>query len=170
MSAAYIDGTGSHAISEATITDNAETDFVIEMAAPVSALQLVITLNTTIAANAEKYIGELKACLNVAELNVLSSFDSAPESKQGNFRLNSGELHVWKEYERPGGTLSLENISKTQRDLIKAAIADYDFLTVVMHDDFDAGEIYEFAVVEPAQENLDRKTQFYSMSLELKGK
>lgn len=168
MSADYVYGTTTTDIPEATISDNAEDNLIIELAAPVYADQVRLSALTTMEANVDKQIGELKLCKYVLTLDALSNFERTDWRRGGTYRTRSGSLVRWNEAERVEGNFTIENITQTQRDAIYQATKDYDFLTFVLYDNFDPAAVYEFAIVNPPIETFDRKTRLYSITLQVK--
>jgi len=101
-------------------------------------------------------------------LNARSSFKRKDAAKCGNLRMSDGSLVAWQEWQKVEGTLSLQNVTQTDRDALLAAIADYDFLTFAFFTDYDPAQTYVFCVAEPPTETFDRRTRLYSLELSLK--
>jgi len=131
---------------------------------------VVLNLQTTQTADQEKKIGEVKLVKKLLTLDALSSFKRKDDAKSGSMRMADGSLVAWSEYQKPEGTLTLQNVSQSDRDALLSAIADNDFLTFVFFADYDPSQIYEFFVSEPPTETFDRKTKLYEMELSLKGR
>ncbi len=168
LSAEYVSGGVAHAIAEAAISDNDEENLIIELATTVTADQLNLSAITTVTADAEKQLGELKVCKQILEVIGLTNFQRADWRKGGDFRTRDGSLVRWTEAQKQEGTLTIENISLAQRDALNEAIGDNDFLTFVFYSDFDPAAVYEFAVTSAPQEEFDRKTQYFQITLSLK--
>ena len=101
-------------------------------------------------------------------LNARSSFKRKDAAKCGNLRMSDGNLVAWQEWQKVEGTLSLQNVTQSDRDTLLAAIADYDFLTFTFFTDYDPAQTYVFLVSEPPTETFDRRTRLYSLELSLK--
>ena len=112
-------------------------------------------------------LGELKVCNSIFDMDALTSFERKDYSKQGSYYVNSGSIVRWKEFAKKSGILSIANLSKTDRDLVYTAIDANDFFTIIFYEDYDAKEIYEYALTSMPSEVFDRKTQLFLMSLDL---
>jgi len=91
--------------------------------------------------------------------------DSAVES--GSFYTKSGELVSWTGPQKVAGTLSIKNLTLTDRQTLLDAIAANTFLTVALYCDFDPAQVFELALVEPPSESFDRTSRRFSMKLKL---
>ena len=99
---------------------------------------------------------------NLQTLNALSSIKRKDAANCGHLRMLDGSLVAWKEWQKFEATLTLQNVTQTDRDALLAAIATNDFLLFVFE-----GESYECLVAEPPQETPDRKTNLYTLELSL---
>jgi hypothetical protein len=162
------DGSAWAAIAGGTLSANTAANNIIEFTASVTASRLRVKLDTTQTANQFKLIGELKACLSVLEDALWdSSFPRNDDKQGGSYRLSEGPLVTWKEWTKVAGTLSLNNVTPANTATLMPYMKTAAFLTVVFHDDFDLAECYEFSVVSAPRLKLDRKTELYSVSMEL---
>jgi len=170
ITADYYDGFAWQPIAEATLT-LAAANTVIEIATPISAARVRVVAATTQVANAEKYLGELKICLNVLSLGLaLSDWQPAGEQKAGAYRLAGGPLVAWKEWTKLAGILSLENVAKTTKDALLPYLKANGFITVVFYSDFDTSEVYEMSIASAPAWTVDRKAELFSLSMELREK
>ena len=168
ITADYYDGAAWQPITEATLT-LAAANTIIEIATPISATRVRVVAATTQVANAEKYLGELKVCLNLVSLGLaLTDWQPSGEQKAGAYRLAGGPLVAWKEWTRLAGTLSLENVLKTTKDTLLPYLKASGFITLVFHADFDASEVYEFSIASAPAWAVDRKAELFSLSMELR--
>ncbi|MFA5160916.1 MAG: hypothetical protein WC421_01610 [Elusimicrobiales bacterium] len=101
-------------------------------------------------------------------LHAQSTFKRKDAAKCGNIRMSDGSLVAWKEWQKVEGTLSLRNVTQSDRDALLSAIATHDFLTFAFFADYDPTQIYEFLIAEPPTETFDRKTRRYEIELSLK--
>ena len=134
----------------------------------ITCVQITLYFDATQTANQDKYIGELRLVQSVAQPSVLSAWKRKDADKSGNTRLADGHLLAWREWQRCEGTLTLQNLGKSDHDAIIAAIAAYDWLTIAFCYSFDPTQIFELRVTEPPTESFDRKAQLYSLELALK--
>lgn len=168
ITADYYNGSAWVSITEATLTLSA-ANTIIEIAAPIAAGRVRVVAATTQVANAEKYLGELKVCLDLLSLGLtLSDWQPAGEQKAGAYRLAGGPLVAWKEWTKLSGTLSLENVAKATKDSLLPYIKTSSFITLVFYADFDASEIYEFSIVSPPSIGVDRKAELFNLGIELR--
>ena len=168
VTAYYYNGSAWVAIAEATLT-LAAANTVIEISTPVICSGVRVIAATTQAANAEKYLGELKVCLNILSLGLaLTDWQPSGEQKAGAYRLAGGPLVAWKEWTKLAGTLSVENLAKTTKDALLPYMKASGFITLVLHSDFDASEIYEFSIASAPAWAIDRKAELFSLSMELR--
>ncbi len=166
MSADSWNGSAWVAIDEATLTGLDTAHTLVEMAAARSHSRVRFNLIKTQDPNLNKKVGELKVCLAAANLtDVLSNFDRQDDQRAGDFRARDGQLVAWKDYTKVAGTIRLENVSKTQRDLLVPMMQTAQLITVLFYSDYDMTETYEFYVRSAPNPVIDRKTQLYRMSL-----
>ena len=170
ITADYWNGSAWVSIAEATLT-LAAANTIIEIATPISATRVRVVAATTQVVNAEKYLGELKVCLNLISLGTaLSDWQPAGEQKAGAYRLAGGPLVAWKEWTRLAGTLSLENVTKAIKDALLPYLKASGFITLVFYADFDASEVYEMSIASAPAWAVDRKAELFSLSMELREK
>lgn len=168
ITADYYNGSAWVAIAEATLTLSA-ANTIIEIATPITAGRVRVVAATTQTANAEKYLGELKVCASVVSLGLcLSNWQPTGEQKGEAYRLSGGSLVSWKEWTKLSGTLSLENVLKATKNLVLPYIKTGGFLTLVFYGDYDASEVYEFAIVSPPSIGVDRKAELFNLGIELR--
>ena len=166
MGADYWDGSAWQAISEAALTLAAEHK-IIEIASPITASRFRLRC-TTVQSGTEKYLGELKVCESVLDApRWESSFSRRDDKKGDSYRLAEGDLVSWKEWTKVEGTLSLSSVARADLDEIIPYMKTATFLTLVLHDDFDLSDCYEFAVSSAPRVQLDRKTELYDVNMEL---
>jgi len=171
MACDYWNGSDWVAISEASITNSA-ANVLIDIVTSISATKFRIKITTTIVANAEKYIGELKVCNNIIDGSQewLSEFSREDEQRADNYRLTGGALVAWKEWTKCAGSLDLSNVNKTNKDLLLPYLKIANFIIVAFYSDYDMTEIYEFSIVNEPNYTFDRKTQLFEISLDLQEK
>lgn len=168
MTADYWDGAAWQSIAEATLT-LAAANKVIEIATPISATRFRISCTTTQVANAEKYLGELKICANVLDLGLaLTTWEPSGEQKAGAYRLAGGALCAWREWTKVAGMLTIENLTKTVKDLLLPYLKASGFITLVFHDTFDVTDLYEMSIVSAPAVAIDRKAELYQLSMEMR--
>lgn len=129
---------------------------------------LIVSISTTQTANQEKTVGELKACLALFTAEATTKFKRKDNWRAGDLRVRSGALTRWREYAKQEGSLTIQNLSLAQRDLLNAAVNDYAFLTFIFYGAYDYAEIFEFAVTEALDEAFDRLSRLFEISLSLK--
>ena len=163
-------GTAWVEIASAAISDNDEDNLIIDLSASVSTSRIRFRLNTTMVENAEKVIGEVKACLNIFDGSQLwlSSFARSDVQQAGSYNLAGGSLVQWREYARLNGALDLYDVSKTNRDTLFPYFTANGWLTIALYYDHDPSAVYEVAIVSAPNEMIDRKTELYSLSMEVK--
>lgn len=168
MTAYYWDGSAWQIIAGTVLTSLAAANTLVKFAINQTTSRLRIKLYSTQTANQFKAIGELKACLSVLEDALWDSSFPRNDDKQGDsYRLSEGPLVTWKEWTKVSGTLTLDSVSLANTTLLMPYMKTAAFLTVVFHDDYDLSECYEFAVSSAPRLKLDRKTELYSVSMEL---
>ena len=163
----YWDGSAWADLTGGTITGNTETDNIIEVTS-VTTYKFKIKMTTTQVVDAEKYIGELKVCQHVLSPYWLSSYPMTAEQKSGNYRNAEGGLISWKEFTKQGGIFSIENIAKADMDILMPYMKTGEFITMSFYESFDLAHTYEFAIVNPPNFYLNRKTTRSSIDLDLK--
>ena len=170
ITAQYWDGAAWQAISEATLT-LAVDNKIIEIVTPLYASRFRIKCTTTQVANQEKSLGELKVCANVLELSSEKTrFQRNDDQKAGAFRLAGGSLVSWKEWTKFKGSLSIENLTLADKNLILPYAQSGGFITLVFYDDFDLTEVYEVSITDAPRFSVDRKMGLFSMDLTVEEK
>jgi len=166
MAADYWDGSAWQVITEAGITLAADHKLV-EIASAITASRFRLRC-TTVQSGTDKALGELKVCAAVLDSpRWESSFSRRDEKKGDSYRLAEGSLVSWKEWTKVEGTLSLDSVARADMELLLPFMKTAAFLTLVLHDDFDLADCYEFAVSSAPRLQLDRKTELYDLSMEL---
>lgn len=152
--------------------DPTSKDFIFELSSATSRLSKTVILlpQYTTTANQEKEIGEVLILKSIMTFDALTEWSRKDESKEGGFYTRGGYYVKWKEFSKVAGDLTIANLTQTQRDLLMAQIASYNFFTIAFFDEYDAKEIYTFALAERPSETFDRKTQLYRVTLSLRQK
>ncbi len=149
-------------------TENADADIYIEMAAPVSTTKLRLTATNTIGAVAEKQVGELKACLFMAEIAARSSIERQDWDDGDSYRLQGGALVSFQNVQKVEADVKLIDLSVTIYNAIIDAIRDRAWMTWVLWNDFQPADVFEVLATSRPNEILDRKTALYSLDFKVK--
>lgn len=165
--AAYYNGSAWGNITGGTISALATTDTMVSFS-EVTGSYMKLWLQTTQAANAQKYLGELKVCKHILTMSTLSNFARTDELRAGNYYTRGGNLVRFRIFNKFCGSLTLQNISKTQRDALWTAYDAYDFFVFAFFKDYALSETYDMAITSPPTETFNRKTQLYEITLEVK--
>jgi hypothetical protein len=160
-------------VNISTQTGVTSANTIIKLGATYTCYQMRITCTLTQDGSWTGKIGELKICSSSAidgdEL-WFSDTQIQYEQKAGSFRVSDGALVYWKEWTRFAGVMTLNDVTKTERDILIAYLKAASIYTFVLYADHDASEVYEACLVNPPNQVLDRKTGLYQISLELQGK
>jgi len=153
---------------------NNDTDFLLDMnrvLIPSRIPKKIILLpQFTKNINEEKKIGEIMILKLVLELNALTQFNRQDDAKEGHFRTHNGPLIKWTEFTKFGGELTIQNLTQEQRDTLQEALTDNEFLTYAFYSDYDPTAIYTMALASRPVEVFERKTQLFTLTLNLKQK
>ncbi|NLO90837.1 MAG: hypothetical protein GX410_02425 [Elusimicrobia bacterium] len=165
----YASSTGGGTAVPELAAQNSAQDALFQLSAPpFTPWGFSLHIQDTRTAGQEKFLGELKLCKHLLTLDALTSFDRSDYAREGSYYLAGGGLVRWREFTRFAGTLTVKNLSKTGRDLLRRACLDYDFLTLAFFTEYDLRQTYDVAVAAPPRETFDRKTMLYEMTLEVK--
>jgi hypothetical protein len=167
----YWNGSAWVAIAESVFgagTPNADDNLFIEMVASVASTKLRLTATNTIAAVAEKLLGELKACLEVTDVRHLVTIDRDDWDDGEAYRLGGGGLVTFNQVQKFEASVKMVQVSDTTWQLIKDLLRLRQWMTLVFYEDFDAAEIYEVKATSQPSVVFDRKTRLYEIGVKVK--
>jgi len=167
----YWNGAAWVQIAESLFTagsPNASANLYIEMAASVSSLKVRITITHTIAAVAEKTIGEFKVCLFKVLVRHLVSFDREPWTDGGDFRLDGGGLVVFRNVTKVEASVSMGQVTQASYLILEPMVNQRQWMTWILWSDFALADTFEVVATSTLRENLDRKQYLYDLSFEVK--
>lgn len=148
-----------------TVTNNDKSTIFIKLANPVttSSLKFTIPDDTHNPAHVNAQIGVYGFLCN---LLALTDSSYKIEANEGSYRVVSGAYIHWADYKKWVGKIKMENLPQSQFDLLTAQ-ADTGEMTVIPYQDLVIDEIYHCGVKREYQYEVDRKTELFSLELEL---
>lgn len=102
----------------------------------------------------------------ICNLFALTDSNYKIEANEGGYRVVNGAYIHYADYKKWVGKISIENLQKSQFDLLTAQ-ADTGEMTVVPYEELEIDEIYNCAVKREYSYEVDRKTQLFKLDLEL---
>lgn len=110
------------------------------------------------------YMGVFKYLCNLCALTD-GSFKN--EANYGSYRLVSGALVHYADYKKWSCKLKMENLPQEQFNILANQARDVGEITVIPYQDLEAEELYECGVNREISYEVDRKTELFSLDLEL---
>lgn len=164
MTVAASNGGGVYSTAFA-VSGNDKSTLFIKLANPVttSSLKFTIPDDTFNPAYASAQIGVYGFLCN---LLALTDSSYKIEANEGGYRVVSGAYIHWADYKKWVGKIKMENLPQNQFDLLTAQ-ADKGEMAVIPYQDLVIDEIYDCAVKREYQYELNRKTELFSLELEL---
>ncbi|MBP3514331.1 MAG: hypothetical protein J6J74_07640 [Elusimicrobiaceae bacterium] len=147
------------------IADNRENSVFIKLAAPVktSSLRIVIAAEGN---SAFTRLGQVGFYRYLCDLSALTESSFKKDTNQGDYRVLSGAVVYYGDYDKWAAKIRMENLPQSQFDVLTEEIKSVNRLTVVPFRDFAAEEIYECYINPEITYEVNRKTSLYALSLE----
>jgi len=147
-----------------TLTGNTDSTVFLKASTPVVTSSIRITIPDI--TNPEIVNAQMGVYGFICNLLALTDSNYKIEANQGSYRVVSGAYIHWADYKKWVGKVKMENLPKSQFDLLTAQ-ADTGEMTVVPYQDLELDEVYECGVNREYQYEVDRKTELFSLELEL---
>ena len=149
------------------LANNTADDVLIKAENTVNTTSLKITIPTT-GNPATIALGAIGTTQYLLDLWALTSADYNYDCGAGNYRTMSGRLIHYGEYFKWQSKIKIENLPKAQFDLLQNEISQSQRLTVIPFKDLELSAIYDCFVNPELSFEVDRKTELYSTTLEVK--
>ena len=146
------------------VADNDQETVILKNETPVNTSAIKITLPDT--GNPATLNAQIGVYSFLCNLLALTDSSYKIEANQGGYRVVSGAYIHWADYKKWVGKVKMENVTKEQFDLLTAQ-ADKGEMTVIPYEELEASAIYECGVNREYQYELNRKTELFSLELEL---
>lgn len=146
-----------------SVASNTESTVLVKAENAVTTSSIQITISATNPATVNAKLGVYGFVCNLLALTD-SNYKIA--ANQGDYRVVSGDYIHWADYKKWVGKVKMENLPKDQFDALTAQ-ADKGEMTVVPYTELEATAIYECGVNREYSYELDRKTELFSLTLEL---
>lgn len=146
-----------------TLSNNTASTVLLKAANAVATSSIQITLGAT---NPASVAAKLGVYGFVCNLLALTDSNYKIAANQGDYRVVSGDYIHWADYKKWVCKVKMENLPKDQFDALTAQ-ADKGEMTVVPYTELEATAIYECGVNREYSYELDRKTELFSLTLEL---
>lgn len=149
------------------IQGNDKDNLIIKLETPVntSSLRFTVADDTY---NPEYinigYMGVFKYLCNLCALTE-GSFKN--DANYGSYRLVSGALVHYADYKKWSCKLKMENLPQEQFNILANQARDVGEITVIPYQDLEADELYECGVNREISYEVDRKTELFSLEMEL---
>lgn len=147
-----------------TLADNTQSTVLLKAQTP--ALTSSIRVTVPAGTNPADISGKMGIYGFICNLFALTDSNYKIEANEGGYRTVDGSYIHFADYKKWVGKVKMENVTKEQFDLLTAQ-ADIGEMTVVPYKDVEADAVYECAVKREYQYELDRKTELFSLDLEL---
>lgn len=146
-----------------TLANNTDSTVILKAAAPVQTSSIQITFGAT---NPAELVAKMGVYGFICNLLALTDSQYKIDANNGGFRVVSGAYIHWADYKKWVGKVKMQNLPKSQFDDLTAQ-ADTGEMTVVPYTDLEASAIYECGVNRDYTYELDRKTELFTLELEL---
>lgn len=147
------------------ILNNRESTVCSKLAVPVktSSLRVVVAAE----GNPELVqIGKIGFYRYLCDLAALTDSSFKKDTNQGDYRVLSGAVVYYGDYDKWTAKIKTDNLPKGQFDLLMGEIKSSNCLTIIPFQDFVAEEIYECYINPEISYEVNRKTELYSLSME----
>lgn len=98
---------------------------------------------------------------------VLSSLRPSVFCRGGHHYTAGGNLILWREFCKHGGTLTLENVSSSVKNALAEICAGNLLLTFIFYGGFDLSQSGEYGLAAPLKTELDRSLSLWRAEMEL---
>lgn len=148
----------------AFIAGNSEKNIFKPLEGKVTTSSVKISITAANSSYAE--VGEFKICNLLSNLFALTKAKESRDCNAGNFRTASGRLIHYKDFSKWANSLDMENITKSDFDVLLNEIQSEGELIIVPYLDLEIQAIYECYVNPEAKYSVDRKTELFSLSID----
>lgn len=159
-----VKGDGGVFTTLVTLTDNTESTVIIKAPSPINTQSIRITVPEE--GNPATVRAKVGAYGFICNLLALTDSNYKIAANQGDYRVVSGAFIHWADYKKWVGKVKMENLPQSQFDALTAQ-ADTGEMTVIPYTDLEASEIYECGVNRGYSYEVDRKTELFTLELEL---
>lgn len=164
---AFTHGGGEFGLGFANVENNRNSNLLLQSNTVFSAERIVLTLNGVFDGEDCVKIGKLKIMRRVMALeNALTSFRQKDDIKKSQYYSLCGKLYLWKERQKRAGTLSVENLSFENKEILEKCIEENSVLNFQLFPDEDPFDFLE-AAAQITGKNFDRSTGLCSLEIEL---
>lgn len=111
-----------------------------------------------------EFMGAFKYLCN---LLALTDASFKIEANQGGYRVVNGDFINFADYNKWTNSLKIENLPKEQFDILAQQTREAGEMTVIPYEELEAEAIYECAVNREISYTVDRKTELFTLDMEL---
>lgn len=148
-----------------TVSGNDKSTLIVKLANPVTTSSLKFTIPDD-TFNPQYINAQIGVYGFICNLCALTDSSYKIDANAGGFRVVSGAYIHWADYKKWVAKVKMENLPQSQFDALTQQ-ADLGEMTVIPYEDLQADEIYECAVNREYSYELNRKTELFSLELEL---
>ena len=147
------------------VSDNTESTIILKAQNAVSTSSLQIDIPS--ADNPATISGLFGVYSFIYNLWALTDSTYKNEANAGGYRVVNGDYIHYFDYKKWTAKIKMENLSKEQFDLLAEQARNIGEITAIPYQDLEASAIYECAVSPEISFSLDRKTELFTLDLEL---
>lgn len=166
MTVEKADGLGNYSTAF-TVSGNDKDSLIIQLETPITTSSLRFTVPDDTYNPQSINIGYMGVFNYLCNLLALTDGSFENKANYGSYRLVSGALVHYADYKKWSCKLKMENLPQEQFNLLANQARDVGEITVIPYIDLEAEEIYECAVNREISYAVDRKTELFSLDLEL---
>lgn len=160
------DGLGNYS-SAFTISGNDKSNLIIQLSQKITTSSLRFTIADDSYNPANINIGYMGVFDYLCNLLALTDSGFNIEANAGKYRLVSGALVHYADYNKWNCKLKMENLPQEQFNILSAQAKEVGEITVIPYQDLEAEEIYECAINPEINYGIDRKTELFNLEMEL---
>ena len=149
------------------IQGNDKDNLIIKLETPVNTSSLRFTVADDTYNPQSINIGYMGIFKYLCNLCALTDGSFKNEANYGSYRLVSGALVHYADYKKWSCKLKMENLPQAQFDILANQARDIGEITVIPYKDLEAEELYECGVNREISYEVDRKTELFTLELEL---
>lgn len=150
-----------------TVSGNSDNTFMLKAQQAVTTSSVRITINAD-GNPGTVTVGRLMLFGYICDLFALTDATFKKDTNQGSYRLVSGDIVYYGDYDKLTTKLKTENLPQAQFKDITDVVDESNQLTMLPFYDDEIGGIYECYADPEYSFSLDRKTGLYALDLELK--
>lgn len=128
------------------IVDNDKSNLKIKLDRVWEIIAIEISISGTISDATSIYLGQLRFCKFLCDLNATTETEVQPIVSEDSLRTYDGSLTHWVNYEKWGARILAKNIRKEQFNIIKEELKKESYITIMPWESWDIKDIFQVRI------------------------